>query len=135
MSTDDQKAFQSLREELKETYAPQSGKEWMFFDLLVGNVWRLRRIWNAEAEVFSYEHQMTHNGTDGFGSFLGDADSKTAITGSYNVINTPSTSTLRRYIVGCQRQVVQCHHELIRLQAARNGAEVAPPIAVDLNLG
>ena len=97
---------------LRADLAPVGELELMLADKIVSTAWRLRRLVGVEAEMYDAEttNKFTFdNGGDGI-------------------------LRLSRHEAGLERALYRALHELQRLQAARKGAIVPPPTAVDITV-
>jgi hypothetical protein len=83
----------------------------MLADKIVATAWRLRRLVQVEAVLFDDEENLRN----AFGGYRGDRMLR-----------------LGRHEAGLERTLYRALHELQRLQAARQGADVPPPEVVDV---
>lgn len=114
----------SLSKKLRAEFLPESEIELVLVDRITANVWRLRRAMQIEREMIDDDRK------DLFGKglkTLGEAF-------SYDSANYDTYSKLIRYEASIERGIYKALHELQRLQAARNGISVPPPVAVDVNV-
>jgi len=112
----------ALREHFLAELAPVGRLETLLVDHMVACAWRLRRVHRVEAEVFDGERARLREA--GLATDLGAAFGQASHT----------LSTLARYEAGLERAFYRALHELQRLQAARAGQAVPPPLAVDVDV-
>jgi hypothetical protein len=98
---------------LRAQLAPVGELELLFADRIVSSAWRLRRALAVEASLFDKE--VTPDG-----AFIGYGAKKMII--------------LSRYESTLERSLFKALHELQRLQAERQGKDVPPPEAVDVEV-
>lgn len=121
--------FVAFAEDLHADLDPVGALEEVLAERIVAAAWRLRRVLRVEAGVYSLE--LKDDPDDPFGAppgmnvglaFIRDGNGANAF------------GKLARYESALERGLTSALHELQRLQAARAGREVAPPVAVDVNL-
>ena len=108
----------AVRQQLHAQLAPVGALETLLADDMVAAAWRLRRLHRVEAEVFAVERARLKS--DGMESGVGVASDVLA--------------KLSRYETPLKRAFYRALHELQRLQAARAGQAVSPPVAVDVDV-
>lgn len=118
--------FVAFAEDLRTDLDPVGAMEEVLAERIVAAAWRLRRVLRVEAGVYSWELKDdpfgAPRGTDVGLAFIRDGNGANAF------------GKLARYESTLERGLTSALHELQRLQAARGGREVAPPVVVDVNL-
>ena len=104
-----------IRSELK----PANEIELLLVERVIANTWRLKRALKAERQMI--EHDMKNE--EDFGSAL-----------SYDFANYDSYGKFIRYETCLERGIYKALHELERIQAKRNGENVPPPMALDVDV-
>ena len=104
-----------IRTELK----PINEVEMLLVERIIANTWRLKRALRAEKQMI--EHDMEN-----------EKDFGTAL--SYDFANYDSYGKFTRYESCLERGLYKAMHELERIQAKRNGENVPPPIALDVDV-
>jgi hypothetical protein len=129
---EDPVAFAGVLKNLVDEYQPQGPLEEHLVERVAVCMWRLRRVYRVEAEIFQYEianiesdnakdYLETQAVTPG-GAFKRDAGREGAI------------SKLSRYEAAIERSLFRALHELQRVQAAREEGQQPPSIAVDVTV-
>jgi len=113
----------ALREHFLAEQAPV-GDLTLLVDRMVACAWRLRRLHAVEAGVFEHERRDFEGADEGLGRAFLKASSGGGDT----------FSKLTRYEATLERAFYRALHELQRLQAARAGQAVPPPVAVDVDV-
>ena len=132
---EDAETLKKLGESLRAELQPVGDLEGMFVDRIIAAHWRLRRLGQVEAGIFTYKYYGTlseNNKMEGMReadatslghAFLRDANQANAF------------SKLSRYEASIERSLYKALHELQRLQAARLAeSNVPPPVALDVNV-
>lgn len=120
---DDPDEFEEFRTALLASLAPVAALEsWYAYEIVV-HAWRLRRVWRVEAEILA--HQLSI-----------DPDATTTLGRAYLATcrGTDALSKLARDEARIARAHTRALHELQRLQAARAGVAVTPPLVADVDL-
>ena len=112
----------AVREYFLAELAPVGELETLLVERIIVCAWRLRRLHRVEAEVFDGERASLREA--GLAADLGAAFGQASHT----------LSTLARYEAALERAFYRALHELQRLQAARAGQAVPPPVAVDVDM-
>lgn len=100
-----------LEKKMRAELAPASEIELLLVDKIISSIWRLKRALSIEEdEVFS------------FGIF----DKKLGMSAN--------SDRFFRYEIMLERSIYKALHELERIQAKRNGENVPPPIALDVEI-
>jgi hypothetical protein len=99
--------FEALTAEYYDRYEPQSPAERDYVDILIRDVWQLRRYANVEAQMWQYEmtRAVNFDGDSPLGQAFSAADQRFA--------------RLRRMIAAMERSFKEALRELERLQAGR----------------
>lgn len=122
---EDPQALESLAEAVRAEWEPQGTHEQFQIDLMVRAMWRLQRLARVESGVFSaqaeYVTRLGDEPTIGFTSISGSSE-------------PDAFSKLHRYEAMIERSYCEALHELERLQRARRGEYVPPPLAVDVTV-
>jgi len=137
-SQEDLEAFGArLRAEL----CPVGELEALLVDRIVSSAWRLRRVLAVEAGLFSPPPPIRSAMDLDFRKLIGapeeDEETRELTVGEHfhnDAHKTDAFSKLSRYEAGIERALFRALHELQRLQAARGGEFVPPPVAVDVAL-
>lgn len=98
---------------LRADLAPVGEVELMLADKVVSTAWRLRRIVAVEADLYDSEETSVSV----FAGSIGDRILR-----------------MSRHEATLERSLYRALHELQRLQAARKGADVAPPAVLEVTL-
>src|SRR5436189_2771489 len=114
----------ALREHFLAELAPVGDLETLLVDRMVACAWRLRRLHAVEAGVFEHERRDFEGADEGLGRAFLKASSGGGDT----------FSKLTRYEATLERAFYRALHEFQRLQAARAGQAVPPPVAVDADM-
>src|SRR3989344_4765589 len=121
---EDEKILIEIGKKLRTELEPQSELELVLADRITANVWRLRRVMKIEREMMDDDRFTT--------DYLGKTTEKTLGEAlSYDFANNDTYGKLIRYEASIERGIYKALHELQRLQAARNGEKVLPPIVID----
>jgi len=110
----------ALREHFLAELAPVGELETLLVDHMVACAWRLRRLHRVETGVFHGERQDDWGPKGALGYAFHQA--------------TETFAKLARYEAALERAFYRALHELQRLQAARAGQAVPPPVAVDVDI-
>jgi len=113
-----------LGKKLRNELVPETELELILIDRITANVWRLRRTMRIEKEMIDSDREENSNDLK---KTLGSAF-------SYDFTNYDTYGKLIRYETSIERGIYKALHELQRLQAIRNGENVPPPIAIDIDL-
>jgi len=124
---EDEAILIEIGKRLRTELGPQTELELVLVDRITANVWRLRRVMKIEREMMDDDRFTT--------DYLGKTTEKTLGEAlSYDFANNDTYGKLIRYEASIERGIYKALHELQRLQAARNGEKVLPPIAIDVDL-
>lgn len=126
---EDPERFNAFSEAMRDHLAPANELEALLADRIVSNVWRLRRLLQAEdwaqwqLGFLPLKYGQTEKDRENFAGY------------AYMREESPQVfPTFGRYEGMLERGLFRALHELQRLQAARSGQDVPPPAAVDLHL-
>ena len=122
---EDEKVLIEVGKKLRVELEPQAELELVLVDRITANVWRLKRVMQIEREMI--EDDRKDSFSKGKLKTLGEAF-------SYDSANYDTYSKLIRYESSIERGIYKALHELQRLQASRNGKNVSPPIALDVDV-
>lgn len=112
--------FEALAEGIRSDLRPVGTLEEFFVERIVAAAWRLKRVLRAEAKVFAWKLDADPFGAPTLGTvFVRDGDGDTF-------------GKLSRYETTLERGLTSALHELQRLQAARGGEKVLPPVVLDV---
>lgn len=120
---EDEAALVEFGKHLRPHLAPVGELEALLVDRIVASAWRLRRVMAIEVGVFERGGTPYSLGRDK------DTDPGQAFLRGSDVF-----SKLSRYETTIERGLFRALHELQRLQAARAGQPVPPPVAVDVDV-
>ena len=110
-----------MRSELK----PATEIENVLVDRIIANVWRLKRAMQVETGIFNV----------GLDSPSMNNDTKNAVGNAFSSeVRYDTFGKFIRYESFIERGIYKALHELQRLQAARNGEHISPPLIFDLNM-
>jgi len=125
LEDEDEKALIEVGKRLRTELEPQSELELVLVDRITANVWRLKRVMQMERELMADSRKGT----------LGGGLRKLGETLThYDFAHNDVYGKLIRYESSIERGIYKALHELQRLQAARNGEKVLPPVAVDVDI-
>jgi hypothetical protein len=157
---EDASALSELDGRLRKTLDPQGELEGLLVDQIVSSLWRLRRLYWIEAGVLAWYQRRAEKeqakdwdsptrikriiDEEGHGGAVARLDETEARQAEEVVtlglafiqaaLEPDALSKLSRYETTIERGLYRALHELQRLQAARTGQLIAPPVAVDVNL-
>jgi len=118
----DENAEEAARfeQQLRDSLLPVGQVEELLAERIILAAWRLRRMARVETEVLKDDWSAMFENSTG----LGYAFSR----------NRVALPILSRYETALERGLFKALHELQRLQAARAGAQVPPPVVVDVEV-
>jgi len=117
---EDAAGFAELGQRLRQTLAPEGGLEEALCARIVGCLWRLRRIVRLESAMVGDEDGMRLASLLERG-WLCDEESE-------------CLQLFSQYETRLDRMLHRALHELQRLQARRGGADIPPPLVVDVDV-
>ena len=123
--------FYAFAEDLRTDLGPVGALEAVLADRIVTAAWRLRRVLRVEAGVFAFG---LHSPLNGLGILGGETTTLGLAFIRAGNNSADAFSKLCRYETALERGLTSALHELQRLQAARDGRDVAPPEVVDVTL-
>ena len=152
LQDEDAAELQTLSQELRASLAPVGALEALLADRIVATIWRLRRVGRVEAGILDWgvnahlarrarlrplenpksarlsaaQKEEEH--------FRARQDAAACTLGLAFSQEVRPLSMLSRYEASLERTLHRALHELQRLQAARSGAFVPPPLALDLDV-
>lgn len=127
LSDENEDDLVDLGKKLRAELAPETEFELVLVDRITANIWRLRRVMRIEQEMIDDDRVST--------DYMGNKTVKSLGSAlSYDFANHDTYGKLIRYEASIERGIYKALHELQRLQAARNGQNVPPPIVVDLDV-
>jgi hypothetical protein len=134
LPSEDPEAFNELLEGLIARCSPEGEVELQLVERMASCLWRLRRV--GELEVGLFECDRPDPGVERFAFGCRPLTPRGALAVAFvRVANgADALSKLSRYEVSIERSFYNALHELQRLQAARAGQRVAPPVAIDVNV-
>lgn len=124
LPNEDEDALANFAARLRSTLAPVGDVEALLADRIISSAWRLRRLVAVEAGLF---HKR---------AVLFQIDREPDETSPAELFRQRDGSflTLSRYEATLERGLYRALHELQRLQAVREGNDVAPPVVLDVDL-
>ena len=160
---EDREAFTSFIREMTAKLAPEGPLEELLAERVTANAWRLRRVYRLESGLLTYrmldartEQARTEarhpeielpriagrtnpNEYDKAVKTAEHAEAQpdtdpVAVGLIRDAAGADALSKLARYETNLERGLYRALHELQRLQAARAGQPVAPPVAVDVEV-
>jgi|ERR1035437_404363 hypothetical protein len=111
MRGEDETVLLDLQKKLRQELQPATEVELLLVDRMVSSIWRLKRALSIEKDDVFYFSEF-----DGTTGLKNDAD------------------LFFRYETMLDKSIYKALHELQRLQSARNGEKVPPPIALDVDV-
>jgi hypothetical protein len=147
---EDKAEFDRFAQSLHGEMDPQGELEHALVVRIVGLLWRLRRAGKLETGVLFWQRLLAEVDLEVV-HFVDDAvdvdlrrkareqavktdTTALAFLGEAYIGGENSLAKLSRYESAIQRNLVRTLHELQRLQAARKGEHVPPPVAVDIDV-
>lgn len=119
---EDVEQFREFEASIRSALAPIGEMEDLLADRIVSAAWRLRRLIRTEVGLFESEGKTSGHALSPGLAFLREAN------------KGDSFSKLSRYESGIERGMYRALAQLHRLQAARAGRAVPPPITLDLSI-
>lgn len=116
----------AFAERLHEDLAPEGELESLLVDRIVSCAWRLRRALSVEVGIIQRELSEDSEGKS-------EAE-QLALAFVRAAYSADALTKLSRYETTLERGLFRALHELQRLQAARAGSHVVPPMAVDVEV-
>lgn len=110
----------SFEGQLRASLRPEGPVEELLAERIILSAWRLRRLARIETEVLKEDWEDYQGETRGIGHAFS--------------ANRYALPDLFRYETALERSMYKALHELQRLQAARQGAIVPAPVAIDVNV-
>jgi hypothetical protein len=117
-----------LGKKMRSELTPETEIELLLVDRIVANAWRLKRALKGEKEMI--ECQMKDD--DSFSLSPSKNDFGTSLVRDF--VNHETHNKFARYETSIEKGIYKALHELQRLQAARQGEKVPPPIAIDVDI-
>lgn len=124
---EDAAEYESFRAGFVERLAPAGAVEEFLVDRVVACAWRLRRVVRVEREVFEDYESLRNRG-----HVLQPQSVAHAVMADAGGLG--AFAQLARHEAAIERSMLRALHEFQRLQAARTGAEVPVPVAVDVDV-
>jgi hypothetical protein len=125
LASEDGKTLIEIGKKLRADLEPQTELELVLVDRITANIWRLKRVMQMEREMMEDSQEGS----------LGDGTSKLGQTLThYDIAHNDIYGKLIRYEGSIEKGIYKALHELQRLQSARNGENVPPPIALDVDV-
>ena len=107
-----------FEQQLRASLRPEGPVEELLTDRIILSAWRLRRLARIETEML--KDDWDNYGGEGIGHAF--------------YLNVRSLPVLSRYETTLERGLYKALHELQRLQAARSGDHVPPPVVVEIDI-
>ena len=121
----------AFRQEMMVELAPQGELEEFLADRVVESAWRLRRAGRMERQVVQGKLSSELRSRAKKPAYYADQPVPTADSVAASAMSNKDTyDKLVRYEAHIQRGLYKALHELQRLQAARQGGPVLPPVAI-----
>jgi hypothetical protein len=117
---EDRAGFALLSQRLRQALAPEGGLEEALCTRIVACLWRLRRMVRLEASMVANEDALDRTSLLARGWLRHD--------------EADWLQLFSQYETRLDRMLHRALHELQRLQAQRAGADVPPPLVVDVDL-
>lgn len=131
LSGEDAKTLQALTERLYEEFEPEGELESFLVDRMAAEMWRMRRAIAAERKLFISARDRAK--TLMFPEDLHGSKEGKEAAADIASLTDPDNDKIMRYATSIERSFFKALHELQRLQAARKGGFVTPPLAVDIH--
>ena len=129
------KELMAFREEMMAELAPQGELEEFLADRVVESAWRLRRAGRMERQIVQDKLSSELRSRAKNPGYYADQPVPTADSVAAGALSNKDTyDKLVRYEAHIQRGLYKALHELQRLQAARLGGPVLPPVAIDVEV-
>ena len=112
MANEDGEALLELEKKLRSELKPATEIEFLLVDRIASGFWRLKRALSIENGEVICSELMTSSSL----GLMSDAD------------------RFFRYETMLERSIYKALHELERIQAKRNGENIPPPIALDVDI-
>lgn len=129
---EDEKALVELGKKLRLQLAPEGELELFLVDRIITNVWRLKRLLRVEKSTMAWARDDELYDSIDFGN---KTDGQKERKAERAMITSPAVPLILRYETTIEKSLIKALHELQRLQTARNGGDVPPPVAIDLDIG
>jgi hypothetical protein len=120
LAREDRTVFEAWAAEMRTDLAPQGALERLLVDQVIAAAWRLRRMYKLERPACEPRSRPLR------GEFYTELDGP--------LYQPDELLKLCRYGTTIERSFYRALHELQRHQAVRHGAEVPPPVALDLDV-
>ncbi len=127
---EDASLLADLENQLRAQLRPEGSLEILLVDRMAASLWRLRRLNQVETGIFVHEQKELRESP--WGKPVDGDDFGLAFIRVAN--NSDAFSKLSRYESTIERSLFKALHELQRLQSARSGQAVPPPMAVDVDI-
>lgn len=115
-----------LQQRLRVTLKPEGDLELLLVDRIASGYWRLKRLVAVERSTMAYQH------SDVMDFSFGGKDASMDWKRERAMVCNEDTEKLVRYESSLERSIYRALHELQRLQAARSGAPIPIPAAIDV---
>lgn len=127
---EDPKKLEALSAAMQKELNPRGELESFLVDRITTDMWRLRRVMAVETSHAKLAKSSVLNDTLAALAYQGKGDQKLAadIAG----LTSEKNEKIMRYSTTIERSMYRALHELQRLQAVRNGQEIAPPAVLDV---
>ena len=127
--------YEAFRDTMAHNLQPEGSVESLLAERIITAAWRLRRAVRLERDAI---HTWLDNSIRLREKYPYRHEEKPEFTPSSiaadTIRNTDAYGKLSRYEAHLERSMYRALHELQRLQAARRGADVPPPAAVDVTV-
>jgi len=123
---EDETALISLGKALRVELAPFSEIERVLVERIISNTWRLRRVIKIEREMLEHDKKSS--------SWLGKEERSLGEAVQIDFVNRDTYGKLIRYEASIEKGIYKALHELQRIQSARSGGNVPPPVAIDIDV-
>jgi len=128
---EDRESLEQLGKRLRRELAPAGEMEQILVDRIISSTWRLRRVLHVETEFL--EAEFADCSVSWMGGTVGDTKAWNSVV-SRELGKNGAWLNLTRYETTIEKQIYKALHELIRLQAARNGEKPSAPMALDIDI-
>ena len=128
-----------LEENLIVELQPQGEFETFLVDRIAGSIWRLKRLVKVERQTMEWEYVKVTEGSsdildDSFSLLFSESEAQIERRAYRKMIANDNMEKILRYESAIERQIYKAHHELIRLQMAREGKESPAPAVIDIDM-
>ena len=130
LAGDDENKFELLKVKLNNEFNPVGMFEELLVDRIIAGFWRLKRALFVEKNMMEWYADDREEW-----SFAHESELQTERKYIKNTLGNETVENILRYETTIERGIFKALHELERMQAKRNGKEVALPSVLDISGG